>query len=121
MAAEKIEACLNHAGQAAGNDLPQQRRKIFLDGFSGVIVTGLGRRVEVEAGLWSQVGRGCTHLTMVSLPRKLLRSTAPGVSTSVNPIDHGINHDRSPYRVAWRIFGAAGNPSWSGTSSAVAM
>ena len=53
MAAEKIEACLNRGGQATGNDEPQQRRKIFLDGFSGVIVTGLGRRVEVEAGLWS--------------------------------------------------------------------
>jgi hypothetical protein len=71
MAAEKIEACLNRGEQAAGNDEPQQRRKIFVDGFSGVIVTGLGRRVEAEAGLWSQVGRGCTHLTMVSLPRKL--------------------------------------------------
>ena len=59
--AEEIEACLDRGGQAAGNDEPQQRRKTFVDGFSGVIVTGLGRRVQVEAGCGRRLG-AAVHL-----------------------------------------------------------
>src|SRR6202034_3978797 len=43
MGAEEIQTCLDRGEYAHRNHEPQQRRKVFVDGCSGVVVTGLGR------------------------------------------------------------------------------